>query len=65
MTSQTRPLEPGETLQRYLASLQAEFRRALAKSLQAAGNPEHIARYDTANVSATFEFVVDGSRRGR
>lgn len=65
MDSPTSPLDPGETLQAFLASLRDDFRRPLVESLQRSVESVRVGRADAANVSATFEFVVDGSRQRR
>lgn len=63
--SQKRPLDPGETLQAYLASLRDDFRRSLAESLRRSNDADHGEHAEAANISAAFEFVVDGSRQRR
>lgn len=65
MDSQTSSLDPGETLQAFLASLRDDFRRPLVEALRRSVESGRVGRADVANVSAAFEFVVDGSRQRR
>ncbi|MEA1052510.1 hypothetical protein U5801_22270 [Lamprobacter modestohalophilus] len=66
MDSQARQVDPGDTLQAYLRTLQEEFRRSLAESLRRSGYLEQVEQdqHDLAvSQAAVFKFVVDGSRR--
>ncbi|MBK5939454.1 hypothetical protein CCR96_09370 [Halochromatium roseum] len=66
MHRQARQVDPGDTLQRYLSTLQEEFRRSLAASLRRSGGPGQVAQEQqdlAASQTAVFKFVVDGSRR--
>ncbi|MBK1705926.1 hypothetical protein [Halochromatium glycolicum] len=65
MDSQTSPLDSGETLQAYLASLRDDLRHSLVESLRRFVEPDRPEHADVADISATFEFVVDGSRQRR
>jgi hypothetical protein len=65
MDSQTSSLDPGETLQAFLASLRDDFRRPLVEALRRSVESGRVGRPDVASVSAAFEFVVDGSRQRR
>lgn len=65
MNSQTSSIDPGETLQAYLASLREDLRRSLVESLRRFVEPDPVERADVPNISAAFEFVVDGSRQRR
>jgi hypothetical protein len=65
MDSQTSPVDTGETLQAYLASLQDDFRRALVESLRRSVELNRVEHVNPASISAPFEFVVDGSRQRR
>jgi len=65
MDSPTRSLDPGETLQAFLASLRDDVRRPLVDALRRLVESDRVGRTDLAHVSAAFEFVVDGSRQRR
>ena len=65
MDSQTSSLDSGETLQAYLASLREDLHRSLVESLRRLVEPDRAEHADVANISAAFEFVVDGSRQRR
>lgn len=62
MESQTSPLDPGESMQAYLALLRDDFRRPLVESLRRSVELKPAEHADVGNIRAAFEFVMDGSR---
>lgn len=63
MDRQAKQVDPGDTLQVYLDTLQEEFRRVLMASLKRSGLPERIQQEQEISQGAAFKFVVDGSRQ--
>ncbi|MBK1621420.1 hypothetical protein CKO42_24000 [Lamprobacter modestohalophilus] len=65
MDSQTSSLDPGETLQAFLASLRDDFRRPLVDSLRRSLESDRLGGADAATVDTAFECVVDGAGQRR